>query len=166
MELGRREGGVRTVGDRRETQPVALGTAYLSEMLNLHGEPVAVLDLAQRLGVQHVMPILERKLVVVEREGARLALCVDDVRDPEELPAEDVTPREKLGGAEHGLLRDALLGIARTSRGPLPLIDPRPLVSREMLKKLAAGLRAAGARPATETAPETGRSPRPPTPRP
>ncbi len=153
IELGLPLDCVRTVLHQTATQPLALGPSYLSEMLILHGEAVAVLDLARRLGVQHVMPVLERKLVVVEREGARLALCVDDVRDPEELSAEDVTPREKLGGAEHGHLRDALLGIARTSRGPLPLIDPRALVSREMLKKLAAGLRAPGARPAPETPP-------------
>src|SRR5262249_61705663 len=84
------------------TQPRPLGPSYLTQMSELPGEPVAVLDLARRLGVEHTLPILERKLVVVEREGARIALCVDDVRDPEELLAAEVTPRERLGGSQHG----------------------------------------------------------------
>ncbi len=111
-------------------------------MIELHGEPVAVLDLARRLGVEHAQPLLERKLVVVEREGARMALCVDEVRDPEELAAADFIPRERLGGSQHGALQDALLGVAKTARGALLLIDPRALISRELLRKLASGLRA------------------------
>ena len=146
IELGLPLDCVRGVLHQTATQPLPLGPSYLTEMIELHGEPVAVLDLARRLGVEHAQPVLERKLVVVEREGARIALCVDDIRDPEELTASDVTARERLGGSQHGALQDALLGVARTARGPLPLIDPRALVSRELLRKLAAGLRAEAAR--------------------
>ena len=141
VEVGLPLESVRNVMHQTATQPLALGPSYLTEMIELHGAPVAVLDLARRLGLEHAQPVLERKLVVVEREGARIALCVDDVRDPEELLASDVTPRERLGGSEHGALKEALLGVARTARGPLPLIDPRALLSRELLRKLAAGLR-------------------------
>jgi hypothetical protein len=35
-----------------------------------------------------------------------------------------------------------LIGVAKTPRGTVPIIDPRALISREMLRKLAAGLRA------------------------
>jgi CheY-like chemotaxis protein len=141
VELGLPLWCVRTVLHQTATRPLALGPSYLSQILVLHGEPVAVLDLARRLGVQHVMPMLERKLVVIEREGATLALCVDDVRDPEELPASEFIPRSKLGGSEHAALQEALLGVAQTPRGPLPMIDPKALISRELLRKLAAGLR-------------------------
>jgi CheY-like chemotaxis protein len=141
VELGLPLWCVRTVLHQTATRPLPLGPSYLSEMFVLHGEPVAVLDLAKRLGVKHVMPVLDRKLVVIERDGAQMALCVDDVRDPEELPAGEFTARSKLGGAEHGALQDALMGIAHTSRGPLPLIDPKALVSRDLLRKLATGLR-------------------------
>jgi CheY-like chemotaxis protein/chemotaxis signal transduction protein len=146
VELGLPLDSVRNVMHQTATQPLPLGPSYLTEMIEFHGVPVAVLDLARRLGLEHAQPVLERKLVVVECDGARIALCVDDVRDPEELSASDVTPRERLGGSEHGALQGALLGIARTARGPLPLIDPRALVSRELLRKLAAGLRVEAAR--------------------
>ena len=141
IEIGLPLASVRTVLHQTATRALPLGPSYLGQILEIHGEPVAVLDLARRLGVHHSLPLLERKLVVVESEGARMAICVDDVRDPEELPAGEVTLRERLGGAEHGPLREALVGVARTSRGALPLIDPRALVSRELLRKLAGGLR-------------------------
>jgi CheY-like chemotaxis protein/chemotaxis signal transduction protein len=145
IELGLPLESVRNVLHQTATRPLPLGPAYLSQMFELHGEPVPVLDLARRLGVEHAQPVLERKLVVVQRDGARMALCVDDVRDPEELAASDVTPPDRLGGSQHGALREALLGVAKTPRGALPLIDPRALVSRELLRKLAAGLRAEAA---------------------
>ena len=146
IELGLPLASVRNVLHQTATQALPLGPSYLMEMIELHGEAVAVLDLARRLGVEHLQPVIERKLVVVEREGARIALCVDEVRDPEELSATDITPRELLGGSQHGALQEALLGVAKTGRGPLPLIDPRALVSRELLRKLAAGLRTGPAR--------------------
>ena len=146
IELGLPLDSVRNVLHQTATKPLPLGPAYLTQMVELYGEPVAVLDLARRLGVEHGQPLLERKLVVVECEGARIALCVDDIRDPEELAAGDVVPRDQLGGSQHGALQDALLGVAKTPRGALPLIDPRALISRELLRKLAAGLRSEAAR--------------------
>lgn len=141
IEVGLPLESVGAVLHQTATRPLPLGPSYLCEMLELYGEPVPVLDLARRFGVEHAQPIVDRKLVVVGRDGERLALCVDDVRDPEELTAGEVTPRERLGGAEHGPLRDSLVAVARTARGLLPIIDPRALVSRELLRKLAAGLR-------------------------
>ncbi|MCA1827348.1 MAG: response regulator [Myxococcales bacterium] len=132
---------VRTVLHQTATRPLPVGPAYLCEMLELYGEPVAVLDLARRLGQDHVMPVHERKLVVVDVDGGRLALCVDDVRDPEELAAEAITPRDKLAGTRHGPLQDSLIAVAQTQRGPLPIVDPRALVSPELLRKLAVELR-------------------------
>jgi CheY-like chemotaxis protein len=133
---------VRNVLHQTATKPLPLGPSYLTQIIELHGEPIAVLDLARRLGVEHAQPLVERKLVVVERDGARLAVCVDDVRDPEELPEDAVTRRDDLGGSQHGALGQALIGVAKTPRGTVPIIDPRALISREMLRKLAAGLRA------------------------
>jgi chemotaxis signal transduction protein len=141
IEVGLPLESVRTVLHQTATRPLPVGPAYLSEMLELWGEPVAVLDLARRFGGEHVMPVHERKLVVVDCDGSRLALCVDDVRDPEELPADEITPRDKLAGTQHGSLQEALLAVARTQRGPLPIVDPRALLSRDLLRKLTVELR-------------------------
>ena len=123
------------------TRPLPLGPAYLSEMIQIHGEPVLVLDVARRLGLVHRATIADRKLLVVECGAHRLALCVDEVRDPEELPREQVLPRDAVAGAEHGPLRDALVAVVRTSRGAVPVIDPRALASAKLLRDLAKALR-------------------------
>ena len=132
---------VRSVMHQTATGPLPLGPSYLCELLTLHGEPMAVLDLPRRLGVEHAQPLVDRKLVVIEDGGLRLALCVDSVRDPEEIAAADLMRPEQLGGSRHGPLKDSLVAVARTARGPLPIVDPRALLSRELLRKLATQLR-------------------------
>jgi CheY-like chemotaxis protein len=136
---------VRHVLHELTTQPLPVGPPWLSELIVLHGEPLCVLDLAGRLGVEHTTRVEERMLVVVEVLDQRLALRVDSVRDPEELSAGEVTRSEALGGAQHEPLRQALLGIARTARGPVPVIDPAALVAPALLDELARVLRARGA---------------------
>jgi CheY-like chemotaxis protein len=135
IEVGLPIDSVRAVLHQLATRPLPLGPSYLSRMIILHGEPIPVLDLPRRLGIKHAMPPALRKLVVVQDDTA-LAICVDGVRDPEELAAPEITTRDKLAGTEHGALRDALLAVAQTSRGPLPILDTRALVSRELLRKL------------------------------
>ncbi|GAC1346597.1 MAG: hypothetical protein NVS2B9_15800 [Myxococcales bacterium] len=124
------------------TSPLPLGPAYLNQMLMLQGTPIAVLDLPRRLGVEHARPVAERMLVVVRVADTRLALCVDAVRDPEELGSGDITFREALGGTEHGPLQEALVGIAHTARGPVPVIDPAALSSPRLLRGLTQALQA------------------------
>jgi CheY-like chemotaxis protein len=145
IELGIPLDGVRSVVHQTATRPLPIGPHYVSEVLDLHGEPVLVLDLARRLGRKHALPVEERKLVVVDCESVPLALCVDEVRDPEELAPEQVVRRGAIAGAEHGPLREALVAMVRTGRGPLPVVDPRALVSRRLCAELARALRAESA---------------------
>jgi CheY-like chemotaxis protein len=141
IELGIPLEGVRSVVHQAATRPLPIGPSYVSEVVDVHGEPVLVLDLARRLGRKHALPVEERKLVVVQCESTLLALCVDEVRDPEELTPDQVVRRDAIAGAEHGPLREALVAMARTARGPLPVIDPRALVSRRLCAELARALR-------------------------
>ncbi len=143
LELGIPIFSVRSVLHQIATRPLPIGPSYLSEFVEVQGEPVLVLDLARRLGMEHSRPIEERTLVMVETAGLPLALCVDGVRDPEEIPKADLVRPDKLGGADHGLLQAALLGIARMQRGALPVIDPGALVSRSLQRELRQAVKAA-----------------------
>ena len=142
IEIGLPLDSVRSVLHQAATRPLPIGPSYLCEMLDLHGEPVLVLDLAKRLGKEHARPIDERKLVVIDSQGAPFAVCVDAVRDPEEISRERLSSGEALGGSEHGALGSALIALARTARGPLPIVDPRALASRKLLSDLSRALRA------------------------
>lgn len=120
------------------TSPLPGGPSYLREYAEIYGQPVCVMDLASRLSVQHAARRVERKLVVIRNEAQVLALDVDRVDDPEELPPEDVVPRSRLGGAEHPVLRDLLVAMARTPRGTIPVVDPRALLSGSLWRELKA----------------------------
>ena len=137
VELGLPLEAVRTVLHQIATTELAAGPSFLREQIVLHGAAVAVLDLPLFLGVAHGQPRVERKLVVVDAAGERLALCVDEVRDPEEIARAALTPREEVAPGQHGALREALLCVAQTARGPLPVVEPGQLLPPGILSGLA-----------------------------
>lgn len=116
--------------------PLAGGPLYMSHLVEIYGKLTCVMDLGERFGVSHQQSLAERKLVVVHREHLAIALCVDWVRDPEEFPAAQVIPRERLGGSEHGLLKEALIAVVQASNGPVAVLDPLSLLSPDLLGKL------------------------------
>ena len=118
------------------TRPLPAGPSYLSEYVEIYGEPLCVMDLAARLGVEPGVPVLEQKLVVIRNEEQKLALKVDRVEDPEELPRTAVVLRNKLGGALDGPLKDLLIAMVHGSRGALPVLDPRALLQRSLWRQL------------------------------
>ena len=117
------------------TMQLPASPSYVSEFFVLRGEAVVVLDLATRLGVEHAVPILERKMVVVEQSGLRLGVCVDRVRDPEEIPPADASP---IGAA---MPIDGVQSVVKTSRGPVPVLSPHALLSRGVRRELEELLR-------------------------
>jgi CheY-like chemotaxis protein len=134
---------VRLVLPYPATRSVPTGPAWLCEAVELHDEPVLVLDLALRLQQAHTEHVVDRKLVVVRRQALDVALSVDRVRDPEEIPAEDVLPRDRVGGTAHGALPDTLVAMVRTPRGTLPVIDPLALLDPGLLERLVLELKPA-----------------------
>ncbi|MET0405228.1 MAG: response regulator [Cystobacter sp.] len=135
--------GVRQVILQPTTRPLPMGPGYISEFFELRGQPVCVLDLARRLDVEHSEPVEERKLVILEMNGVQLALSVDAVQDPEECPATDIEHRERVGGAAHGELRDALMGMLRTGDRSVPIFDPKAFATQDLLRDAVDVLRPA-----------------------
>lgn len=143
-EIGLPLESVQQVLHQLPTRRLPFGPPYLRETFDLGGDPVGVLDLAAALGLEHTERLVDRKLVVLEYEHLRLALCVDWVRDPEEFPAIDVIAAGRVGGALHGALAHVLRAIVRTPRGPLAIVDPAALLYPERLGRLSAALASAG----------------------
>lgn len=135
--------GVRQVILQPTTRPLPMGPGYISEFFELRGQPVCVLDLARRLDVAHREPVEERKLVILEMDGTQLALSVDAVQDPEEYSATDIERRDRVGGAGHGALRDALMGMLRSGERSVPIFDPRAFATQELLRDAVDVLRPA-----------------------
>ncbi|WPB79033.1 response regulator [Archangium violaceum] len=135
---------VRQVILQPTTRPLPMGPGYISEFFELRGQPVCVLDLARRLEVQHRETLEERKLVILEIDGVLLALSVDTVQDPEEYQSSDIDRRERVGGSDHGQLRDTLVGMLRAAERPVPIFDPKAFATQELLREAVGVLRPAG----------------------
>jgi CheY-like chemotaxis protein len=127
---------VRMVVLQPATERLHTGPAYLREVVNVHGRPICVLDLAAPLRVEHSLPMRERKLVVIESGDLALALGVDRVHDPAEYPPEAVTVREKLVGSESKLVAIALAAVIRAQGGLLAVIEPAAFFSRRVVRDL------------------------------
>jgi CheY-like chemotaxis protein len=126
-------------------RPLPGGPPFLCTYVELRGAAVCVLDVARRLGQEHRVSLRERMLVIIQVEDMPLALCVDRVQDPEEFSAADID--RNVGGAEHGLLREGLIGMVHvTGGGALPLLDPKVFLSRGLLRELPELLRQGGVR--------------------
>lgn len=136
LEFGVRLDHVHLVLLQPETTPLPTGPEHVRELLDLHGQPVCVLDLAAGLGVAHAEPVEERKLVVLQHGSQLLALCVDRVSEPEVLELGDFTPRAELGGSAHEPLGRTLEGVGKSSRGQFAVIDPLAVFSPELLREL------------------------------
>ena len=130
-----------TVVFQTSTRPLVGGPSYMSEFFDLWGEPVPVLDLARRLALENLVSVLDRKFVVIVDEGARLALRVDSVTDPEDVPAADVFGPKRLAKRDHGLLDQSLIAVVRTARGLVPVVDPHVFVSPSLISAARATLR-------------------------
>ncbi len=111
------------------------GPAPIGGELELHGSLVPVIDLAARLGVEHALPLEERRLVVLREGALRFALAVDWVRDPVEVPAGDLLPSLP-PEQQHAILRAGLIATAGTPRGPVPIVHPRALLGEEAARAL------------------------------
>ena len=80
--------------------------------------------------------MLDRKIVVVQAGPAPLAICVDQVRDPEEFARSAVFAPPGADGAGAGPLRGIVSAMVRTSEGAMPVLDPAALVSPRLLRRL------------------------------
>ncbi len=123
------------------TAPLAGGPTFLSQMFVFEGEPLGVLDLAARLGVQHQSPLLDRKLVIFNRGLVPFAIQVDGIEDPEDFDAKAVRLPGALGFEGQGALGSLVTAVVNTERGLRPILDPRALVSPRALRELPALVR-------------------------
>jgi CheY-like chemotaxis protein len=135
---------VAVVAPRPALRPLPGAPAHIPGYFELYGEPVPVLDLAARLGLQAEKPVNERKVVVAKIGALKLGIEADEVWDPEGLDAAALTPVERLATKYEGL-KGRLLGLARGSRGLAPVLATEALLEEAELGLLAEALKKTGA---------------------
>lgn len=105
----------------------------LASMVEVGLHFVPVLDLASLLGVAYSAPLEDRKLVIVDVKlsGPALALCVDEVLPPEEIPPNLVSPAVRLA-------EPSVLAVVKSAARPLAVVNVAVLLSERSFDKLAA----------------------------
>jgi CheY-like chemotaxis protein/chemotaxis signal transduction protein len=127
---------VRAATLQPETRAIDTGCPFLHEMFHFRGAPVGVLDVAAWLGLPHRQPIGDRKLVVVKNLPL-LALCVDDVLEPE------LVSRARIRRGEREAWAPAPIGtiaVGTVQAGPggakVPLVEPAAAVPIDLRERL------------------------------
>ncbi|BDG02753.1 response regulator [Anaeromyxobacter oryzae] len=128
--------GVARVLHQTRVAPLPGAPPVVKGWFELEGEPVGVIDLAEALGVEHTTPLVDRVLVVLRHAGRSVALSLDRIRDPVEVPPEGVLPREPLGGEGREVLAPALVAFVRHAGGTLPVLSASSLISPRVLDAL------------------------------
>jgi chemotaxis signal transduction protein len=140
QELALALDAVAVVAPRPTLRPLPNAPAHVPGYFELYGEPVAVLDLAARLGLSAEKTVIERKLVVAKIGDLKLGLEADEVWDPEGLDAAALTKAEALA-TRYTALEGLILGLARGSRGMAPVLEPAALLGEAGLGALAKALK-------------------------
>lgn len=122
------------------TRTLGVPPSWVGEVVELADRMVPVLDLARVLQVEHAESLVDRKLVVVQSNALQVALCVDRVRDPQDIPSTQVTPRASLVGGDGKALNGSISAVVTSDRGPRALIDPAAFFSRKTLRGLHHGI--------------------------
>jgi len=138
---------VRTVVLQPATRSIDIGASYISRVFELEGQPVGLVRMARALRAEHQLPVEDRKCLVVSVDGALLALCFDKVSDPEEIAPQNVVERGALAGLDDRLLGRAVRAVVTSERGPRAVVEPRGLISRQALRRLASAVQQVGRSP-------------------
>ena len=93
---------VRGIEEMQEIVPVPQSPGYVSGLINLRGEIIAVLDLRKRLKVADAHDGRDLVTMVVEHRGEAVGLVVDRVVSVELAGAEPVPVPESLAASDSG----------------------------------------------------------------
>jgi CheY-like chemotaxis protein len=116
MELGLNLSEVERILPMAALAPLPGAPEWLLGWFELYGAPAAVADFAGLCGLGHQAALMERKLIVLRHDTLRLALCVDEVLDPEELDKSLLEEPSKLLPPAAKGLKEHLDCMARASK--------------------------------------------------
>jgi len=93
------------INRKLEITPVPLAPSYIKGIINLRGQVLTTVDLAERIGL-HLEGTRAYNLIVKHDEEERVSLLVERIGDILEVPAKDVEePPERIEGVERRFVR-------------------------------------------------------------
>ncbi len=116
----------------RPITSVFLTPPWLLGIINLRGDVVAVLDLAQLLGLPATAPTEDSRIIIARHDGRSVGIIVDDTAELRTMDLDDLQPPPATLSADGAAL---LKGIATVDDGaPLRVLDLPALFASEHLR--------------------------------
>ncbi len=124
---------IRQVVLAADITPVQGAPESILGLVDIHGQILPVVDIRVKCGFPARETVPEDRFLIVESQGASLAVRIDDAREVIEIPDTDIVPPEGLTGPLPGLL-----GFYRHPEGIVLLYEPDIMFSAE--REIIAGL--------------------------
>jgi purine-binding chemotaxis protein CheW len=108
---------------------------FVEGVINLRGSVLPVIDLRQRLGLEHVERSDRQRIMVFLIAGVRTGFIVDQVAEVLKIPKAAIEPAPQLS-AEQGCLLSRMANLEKQKR-MVQLLDPAHLMGTEEIAELA-----------------------------
>jgi chemotaxis signal transduction protein len=127
---------VRQVVSMPALAPLPGAPRHIKGLLNLRGKMIPVFDLPARLNLTAAAQLEDQLLVVCEREGRPLAVCVDDAEEVVEIARSSFAPLNPEIALTLGSLSRAFLGGWKSSESLVPVLAPFRLLPDSTFEQL------------------------------
>jgi len=109
---------------------------FVEGVINLRGSVLPVIDLRQRLGLEHVERSDQQRIMVFLIAGVRTGFIVDQVAEVLKIAKSAIEPAPQLSAEQGGLL-SRMANLEKQKR-MVQLLDPAHLMGRQEIAELAA----------------------------
>ena len=125
-----------------EPTPMPKAPAFVEGVLDVRGTLVPVVDLRKRFELHEILYGDDTRIILVDFQGERLGLIVDEVSEVLRVPETSVTPPPQF---VRGLAAEFIRGIVRLESRLVVLLDlERILSSQERMQLVFSGLTGGG----------------------
>jgi len=137
MDLGLMLSEVERILPALALTPFPNAPAWLLGWFELDAVATAVIDFSRLTGLEHSVALPERKIIILKHERLHLGICVDEVKDPEELDRSVLEDPSALLPLAAESLKGRLEFMARASGGSfVPVIRASKFIDDQELEKL------------------------------
>lgn len=139
FQLGREEfavdvSQVREIIRMQEITRMPKAPSFVEGIINLRGQIIAVLDLAQRLSLESAERDSETRIIVVEAGDAKVGMIVDSVSEVMRISEEEVEPSPALAADVEAVY---IKGVVKRDNRLIILLDLARVLGAEEIGELS-----------------------------
>ena len=127
---------VREIIRMQEVTPMPKAPDFITGVLNLRGQIVAVMDLAQRFAIKNSLRTDVARIIIVEVGDSKIGLIVDEVPEVIRMPLNDMEPTPAM--IESKVHAEFIKGVGKFQDRLIIVLDAGSILSKEESSHLPA----------------------------